>query len=816
MEPSTLALPESERRFRSAFAHAAIGMAIIDSTGAFIYVNEALCRMSGFEANELCQMHFTATLHPDDRTSRLDVFQRILSGEIGSFINERRLMRKDGSVVWVRTSITVPGEPDGPRQIITFVEDITERKRTEDALRASEERFRIAAENASDMIYEWDLKTGAVDVFGPSHKRMGDWPTPRSYEAWKNMVHPEDLPGLLPEFARYIESGERYSGDYRIVGQNGNIYYYSNRGQAIRNSAGQPYKWVGLATDITEAKLAEEAISQLAAIVHCSEDAIIATDTWGSITTWNDGAQQLLGYRASEAQALSIAAMFAAVGLAGEILSRIQLGHSSRLDEALLLRSDGSQVPVLLSASPIRKSDGQLTGSAIIARDISALKRAEREMAHRALHDHLTGLPNRLLLANRLAESIAGADLDASGTAVIFVDLDGFKFVNDTLGHEAGDVLLQQVAQRLSACVRRGDTLARMGGDEFMVVVNGVTADQVAQNVADRLGAALRPPFFVAHHELVITASIGISIYPRDGTDVSALRRNADAAMYEAKQAGKDRIRFYRPALGAACQARLEMETDLRHALDRGELFLHYQPMYMTADNRQTAYEALVRWPHPGLGLVPPHQFIPLAEETGLIIRLGEWVLREACRQCRWWQDHGKPLVRVAVNVSPLQFARPDFVDTVLGVLNATGLTGELLDLELTESIVMRDIDSAIQKMAQLREQGIRISVDDFGTGYSSLGYLPKLPIDILKIDRCFVAQIGENDAAVPLIHGMISLAHSIGKRVIVEGVETTGQLEILRNLKCDEVQGFLLGRPVCLTRHDERPQELRPEQLIA
>jgi predicted signal transduction protein with EAL and GGDEF domain len=346
------------------------------------------------------------------------------------------------------------------------------------------------------------------------------------------------------------------------------------------------------------------------------------------------------------------------------------------------------------------------------------------------------------------------------------------------------------------------------------VVVNGVTEDRVAVLVAERLGAALRDPFFVAHHELVITASMGISMYPRDGTDVSSLRRNADTAMYKAKQAGKDRIHFYTPALGAAVQARLELETDLRRALDRDQLCLHYQPIFTVANHRHTAYEALARWPHPGVGFVPPNQFIPLAEETGLIIRLGEWVLRQACRQCRWWQDSGKRRVRVAVNVSPLQFGRADFVDTVLGALNDTGLTGDLLDLELTESIVMRDIDSAVAKMAQLRERGVRISVDDFGTGYSSLAYLPKLPIDILKIDRCFVAQIGDSDAAVPLIHGMISLGHSLGKRVIVEGVETAAQLEILRNLNCDEVQGFLLGRPAPLTRHDERPQEIATRQL--
>ncbi len=716
----------------------------------------------------------------------------------------------------------VPTDDGRPTQIITLIEDITERKQTEDARRASEERFRIAAENASDMIYEWDLGSGEVGVFGPSHQRMGDWPTPRTYEEWKNMVHPEDLERVIPEFTRYIQSGERYNGEFRIVGQNGKIYYYSNRGQAIYTAQGQPYKWIGLATDITEAKLAEEAISQLAAIVQCSEDAIIATDTWATITTWNDGAQHLLGYSALEAQSMSIAALFSSGDLAREVLSRIHHGKSSRLDEALFQRRDGSHVPVLLSVSPIHKSDGQPIGSAIIARDISARKQAEREMAHRALHDHLTGLPNCSSLTDGLADSISKADREASGAAVIFVDLDGFKFVNDTLGHEVGDALLQEVAQRLSASVRQEDMLARMGGDEFMVVVNGVTEDRVALIVAERLSAALRSPFFIAHHELVITASMGISIYPRDGADVSALRRNADAAMYEAKQAGKDRIHFYTPALGAAFQARLQLETDLRHALNREELCLHYQPIFTVANNRHTAYEALARWRHPSLGFIPPSQFIPLAEETGLIIRLGEWVLREACRQCRWWQDHGSPLVRAAVNVSPLQFARADFVDTVLDTLRETELTGNLLDLELTESIVMRDIDSAIEKMRQLREHGIRISVDDFGTGYSSLGYLPKLPIDILKIDRCFVSQIGdagmpgENDTAVRLIHGMISLAHSIGKRVIVEGIETAAQLEILRNLRCDEVQGYFLGRPSTLTRHDERPQEITTEQLIA
>jgi diguanylate cyclase (GGDEF)-like protein/PAS domain S-box-containing protein len=789
-------------------------MAIIDAGGALAYANEALCRISGYEEDELKQMKFGTIVHSDDRASRLEIFQQILAGEVVSDIGEWRLLRKDGSVVWVRARATVPSEPAGGLHTIALVEDITERKQAEDALRASEERFRIAAENASDMIYEWDLRTGAVGVFGLDRQRMGDWPPPRDHEGWKSKVHPEDLERVGAEFARHIETGERFSVEYRIVGRSGKIFYYSDRGQVVRNASGEPYKWIGVSNDVTESKLAAEAISQLAAIVQSSESAMISTDTSGAIHTWNGGAQQLLGYTAAEARSLSIAALFPSADVGRELVSQIRQGQSTGLSDALFLRRDGSQVPVLLGISPIYRSNNQLSGSAIIASDISARKQAEREVTHQALHDHLTGLPNRLLLADSLADSIASADQCASETAVIFLDLDGFKFVNDTLGHEAGDALLKQVAERLSASVRPGDMLARMGGDEFMVVVNGVTEDQVAMNVAERLGRSLEGSFVVDRHELFITASMGISIYPRDGSNVSALRRNADAAMYEAKQSGKDRVRFYTPALGAAFQARLELEADLRRALDRNELCLHYQPVYTAADQRLTAYEALARWPHPTLGFVPPSRFIPVAEDTGLIFRLGAWVLREACRQCRWWQDHGHPSVSVSVNVSPLQFARADFVDSVFGVLRDTGLAGGLLELELTESSVMHDLESAGRKMSQLRECGVRISVDDFGTGYSSLGYLPRLPIDTLKIDRCFVAQIGETDVAVPLIQGMISLAHNIGKRVIVEGVETAAQLEILRALGCDEVQGFLLGRPAELDRYGEQPRDAPLEQL--
>jgi EAL domain-containing protein (putative c-di-GMP-specific phosphodiesterase class I) len=311
----------------------------------------------------------------------------------------------------------------------------------------------------------------------------------------------------------------------------------------------------------------------------------------------------------------------------------------------------------------------------------------------------------------------------------------------------------------------------------------------------------------VVDHELYVTASIGIAMCPRDGTDVSTLRRDADAAMYAAKRSGKDRVMFFTAAMRDTFLEHLELETELRHALDRGnELSLVYQPIFDAQSGRQTAFEALLRWAHPTLGNISPVKFIPVAEESGLVFRLGAWVLKQACVQCRLWQDHGLAGVRVAANVSALEFARAEFSGNVLRVLTESGLPGNLLDLEVTETTLMRDMDESIRKMSLLRARGIRISIDDFGTGYSSLGYLPRLPVDTLKIDRSFVADLGLNSTAQSLIEGMISLAHSIGKQVVVEGVETNEQLELLKSMGCDEIQGFLLGRPAALPAWDPAP----------
>ena len=787
-----------------------------------LYLNQGGARMIGLDSAAQALGLDIAALHPDSAWAEIEHQIPIVMMRTGHCQQETQLRHwRTGEHIDVLMNAFVIRKPETGEILClaAVMRDITGLKRTEAALRNSEERFRVAAENASDMTFEWDLRTGQLDYFGLFTDRLGDRPAPRSFEAWKSVVHPEDLGPILAALSRHIETGERYVGEYRVPGENGHMYYYSLRGKAIQDGAGQSHKVIGLLSDITERRKAEEATAQLAAIVQCSEDAILSTDLAGKITTWNGGAEKLLGYSTGEALGLSLSSLFPEH--AGEILGPSSHGAVSRLDEAVFRCKDGREVPVSLTVSPIRKASGEITGVATIARDISARKKAETELAHQVQHDHLTGLPNRLLLADRLAASIDLAARSKAMTAAIYVDLDGFKFVNDTLGHESGDALLQQVTDRLTACIREPDTLARMGGDEFMVVVHQVSEDQIALSIAERLRNVLHQPFVVAEHELYITASMGIAMYPRDGADVSTLRQNADAAMYEAKRGGKDRVLFFSPAMRDTVLEHLELETELRRALDRGqELTLVYQPIYEAVGGRQTASEALLRWVHPLLGPISPAKLIPVAEESGLIIRLGAWVLEEACRQCRSWQEHGLRGVRVAVNVSALQFARAEFVGSVLRTLDETGLPGHLLDLELTETTLMRDMDEAIRKMTRLHQRGISISIDDFGTGYSSLGYLPRLPVDTLKIDRSFVADLGVNSTALSLVEGMISLAHSIDKRVVVEGVETYEQLDVLRHIGADEIQGFLLGRPSPLPVWDEPlsavtiPEACQPVQI--
>jgi diguanylate cyclase (GGDEF)-like protein len=434
------------------------------------------------------------------------------------------------------------------------------------------------------------------------------------------------------------------------------------------------------------------------------------------------------------------------------------------------------------------------------------------QIAHLAEHDFLTGLPNRLLLNDRIGQAIALAERLRGKIAVLFMDMDGFKNINDSLGHPVGDDLLKCIANRLRDCIRRPDTVSRQGGDEFIVLLQGVKSPDDATIAAKRLLKSLAETYFMGPHNLHMTASIGVSIYPDDGADAETLIKNADTAMYHAKEHGRQSFQFFKPEMNVRAVERQSIEEDLRCAIERNEFTLHYQPKINLTTRTITGAEALLRWTHPPRGSVSPAQFIPIAEDSGLIVPIGAWVVREACRQAQSWVAAGLPIGSIAVNVSALEFRNEDFLESLFATLKETGLDPKALELEVTESALMKNAESASTILQILRKAGVRIALDDFGTGYSSLSYLRKFPLDALKIDQSFVRQIADSSGGNTIVSTIIAMARSLHLLVIAEGVETPEELAFLLEQQCDEAQGYKFSRPIPAEQFE---MLLRSEQLV-
>jgi diguanylate cyclase (GGDEF)-like protein len=479
-------------------------------------------------------------------------------------------------------------------------------------------------------------------------------------------------------------------------------------------------------------------------------------------------------------------------------LSRNRAGGERRnigiVREVVGRHKDGSPFPLELAVSEACVNGRRVfTG---VVRDISKRKAAQEQANHLALHDPLTGLPNRRLLQDRLTNALAQARRKRGLVAVLLLDLDDFKAVNDTLGHPAGDALLQAIARRLSGILRVSDTLARLGGDEFALVQVGARQPADIAILAQKVLAALASPFDLGGQEAYISTSLGIALFPDDGGDTHDLLKNADLALYRAKAEGRGRFRFFEPAMDAEIRTRQRTGRELRQALERGEFVLHYQPRFDLARGAITGAEALLRWLHPQRGLVPPGEFVPHAESAGLIVPLGAWVLAEACRQARGWSEAGHGLT-VGVNVSPAQLRHPDMVQTVDDALSSSGLRPMLLELEITEGLLVEATDGVRGCLVGLAARGVQLAIDDFGTAYSSLAYLRRLPAQRIKIDRSFVRDIGSDAEDEAVVRAIVTLGHSLGKQVVAEGVETEAQMVFLRELGCDEAQGYLLAPPV-------------------
>lgn len=541
-------------------------------------------------------------------------------------------------------------------------------------------------------------------------------------------------------------------------------------------------------------------------------DAVVSVGLDGRVDYLNAAAEQITGWSHDLACGQPVAAVLRIVDehTGGPMLNPLMLVLRSgqpvdTTSPVTLLRPDGRRVPIEDSAAPIHDWERRLVGAVMVFRDVSANHELTAELRHRVHHDVLTSLPNRLLLNDRITQAIALAGRSDALPALLFLDLDKFKHVNDSLGHGVGDRLLQAVSERLVACVRSADTVSRHGGDEFVLLLSGERAARDVAATADKILHALALPFIIDGHTLHTSTSIGISIYPQDGTDAATLLKNADTAMYHAKERGRNNFQFFLDDMNTHALERQAVGNALRRALEHQEFELHYQAKIDLDSDRITGVEALLRWNHPAWGLMTPDQFIPIAEENGLIVPIGRWVLHEACSQAVRWQASGCGPVSVAVNVSALEFRQRDFFDAILRIFASTGVDPACLQFELTETVLMRDVVATAALLAQLKLTGVHIAVDDFGTGYSSLSYLNRFPIDILKIDQSFVHAIDASAAGNGVIvRAVIDMGKNLHQRVVAEGVENELQLEFLKAHGCNEAQGFLFSQPVNATRMRE------------
>jgi diguanylate cyclase (GGDEF)-like protein/PAS domain S-box-containing protein len=539
-------------------------------------------------------------------------------------------------------------------------------------------------------------------------------------------------------------------------------------------------------------------------ILNSIGEAVLSTDLSGNVAYLNLAAEIMTGWSCKEAAGRSMAEVFRILDATSRRPTlnpmQMEVGRNQPVQlrsNCILIRRDGLEIPIEVSVSPLHDRRGQVSGAVTVVRDVTAARAMALQMTHSALHDVLTGLPNRMLLNDRVNQAIALASRHTKRFAVLFLDLDGFKYINDSLGHPVGDKLLQSVASRLVDCVSTSDTISRQGGDEFVVLLQEVDQPDEVAAMARRMLEAVAGAHSIGQHNLHVTTSIGLSVYPDDGLDAETLIKNADTAMYQAKENGRQTYEFFTPAMNVRAVERQSIEESLRHALERQEFTLNYQPKVNLKSGAITGIEALIRWRHPLRGLLHPPQFISVAEELGLIVPIGRWVLREGCRQAKAWQDSGLPLMRIAINISAVELRAKTFVEGVRTILRETGLEPRCLELELTETFLMQDAKSTAVVLHSLKDMGVTLALDDFGTGYSSLSYMRRFPIDTLKVDYSFVRNLATDADDASVVSAVINMGKSLHMRVVAEGIETSEQLMMLREQRCPEGQGFYFSHPV-------------------
>ncbi len=642
-------------------------------------------------------------------------------------------------------------------------------------------------------------------------------------KTWVEMTHPEDIEKDIAEFDRVIRGeSEGYAMDKRFIRKDGSIVMANIDVKCVRRADGTVNYFVAMVRDTTEQERRKGEIlaarSQLQATLDAIPDLLFELDLNGRYYAYHSPRTDLLAAPVEDLLGKTISDVLppdAAEIVFSALQEAQEKGFSSGKQLQLELPNGTFWFELSVSRKPV--DAGLEARFIVLARDVTERKASEQRIINLAHYDSLTGLPNRALLADRMKVAIKRAARQSIRLAVLFVDLDRFKPINDSLGHDVGDKLLKVVAERMQDSVRSVDTVSRVGGDEFVVLLSEIETSEDAARVAEKLINTLSQRYEIEEHELLLTASIGICIYPDNGIESGILLRNADASMYSAKEAGRNRYQFYSEDMTARAIERLSLERDLRNAAERGELFLVYQPQIELATGCIIGAEVLMRWRQPQQGLISPLRFIPVAEDSGLILTIGEWALRESCRQAQAWHDRDLLDVCISVNVSAVQFRQTDFVQVVECALKDSGLPPEKLELELTESVVMQGAEPALEKLRLLDALGVKVAIDDFGTGYSSLSYLRQFTVDRLKIDRSFVRDLPGNNDAEAIAAAIVAMGLSLGLRIIAEGVETEAQAEFLQRISCKEGQGYLYAWPMAIDEFEawirERQSSMQANQ---
>ncbi|UCH52709.1 MAG: EAL domain-containing protein, partial [Pseudomonadota bacterium] len=746
------------------------------------------------------------SVHPDDKALVKESIASAATKGVSMPI-EYRLVWPDGSehIVWGEGEL-LHDEAGRPVRMYGVLQDITERRRAEQSLNESQ-RFaaRIAAASPA-LIYVFDLlKQHTVYINRPLAESLGY--TPDEVEAFGDdalvkLLHPRnraEMPKLLAHWDT-AKDGEVHQTEYRLRHRDGTWHWFLGHDSVFaRDAAGRVQQILGTAQDITTRKQVEDTMRKLSSAVAQTADSVMITDRRGIIEYVNGAYERTTGFRHEE-----VVGRRPNLVKSGrhdpefyEELWQTILGGQVFSEVFINRRKDGSLYYEEKTITPLKNERGVITHFISTGKDITERMQVQEQLQYLAHHDDLTRLPNRVLLLDRLKQALIRGHFHNRILAVLFLDLDHFKNINDTLGHNVGDKFLEVLAKRLVNCVREGDTVARLGGDEFAILLEDIAQVEDISMVARKILDSFATPFEIDGHELFITTSIGVSLFPNDGHDGHSLLKNADTAMYKAKELGRNNFQFYSVDMSARAFERLMLETHLRHALTREQFVLYYQPQVDIASGRIIGVEALIRWRHPEFGLLAPPQFIALAEDTGLIVPIGDWAASTACRQASAWRAAGLGDIRVAVNLSARQFTEADFVERMRAIIESGGSDGQSLELEFTEGAIMKNAPHTIEKLRSLSELGVRFAIDDFGTGYSSLSYLSRFPIHTLKIDKSFIRNALTDRSDAEIVKTIIAMAHTLELTVIAEGVEERTQLDFLRALGCDAMQGNYFSRPL-------------------